>query len=172
MLTINSVFCSTDLLLRINRHTWFINDWDIYLSTTAIYSGWKTWPQNCHRLQFCPHFYLWIKTANGCSSMASQQNCKRLQFCGQFSEFMAYVSTKLQTLAVLWPLFGVYRMLSPPELQTLAVLWPLFGVYIKVAIKLLTMAVLWPQHSKLSFHHKTARVCSFVVKRWFWIMWP
>ena len=105
-----------------------------HLNTTAIYGSQKKWPQNCHRLQFCPHFYLWIKTANGCSSMASQQNCKRWQFCGQFSEFMAYVSTKLQTLAVLWPLFGVYRMLSPPELQTLAVLWPLFGVYIKVAI--------------------------------------
>ena len=53
-------------------------------------------------------------------------------------------------------------MLSPPELQTLAVLWPLFGVYIKVAIKLLTMAVLWPQHSKLSFHHKTANPGSFM----------
>ena len=129
---------------------------------TAIYGSQKKWPQNCHRLQFCPHFYLWIKTANGCSSMASQQNCKRWQFCGQFSEFMAYVSTKLQTLAVLWPLFGVYRMLSPPELQTLAVLWPLFGVYIKVAIKLQPLAVLWPQHSKLSFHHKTANPGSFM----------
>ena len=57
------------------------------------------------------------------------------------------MSTKLQTLAVLWSLFGVYRMLSPPKLQTLAVLWPLFGVYIEVAIKLLNIAVLWPQHS-------------------------
>ena len=153
------------------------------MSTTAIYGSRKKWPQNCHRLQFCPHFYLWIKTANGCSSMASQQNCKRWQFCGQFSEFMAYVSTKLQTLAVLWPLFGVYRMLSPPELQTLAVLWPLFGVYrmlsppelqtlavlwplfgvyIKVAIKLLTLAVLWSHDSKSSFHHKTANPGSFM----------
>ena len=76
------------------------------------------------------------------------------------------MSTKLQTLADLWPLFGVYRMLSPPELQTLAVLWPLFGVYIKVAIKLLTMAVLWPHHSKSSFHHKTANPGSFVATLW------
>ena len=122
------VICST---IRVLSH----------LRITAIYGSPKKWPQNCHRLQFCPHFYLWIKTANGCSSMASQQNCKRWQFCGQFSEFMAYVSTKLQTLAVLWPLFGVY---------------------IKVAIKLLTMAVLWSHHSKLSFHHKTANPGSFM----------
>ena len=105
-------------------------------------------------------FFLWIKTANGCSFMASQEYCKRWRFYGHFSEFVSYVSTKLQTLAVLWPLFGVYRMLSPPELQTLAVLWPLFRVYIKVAIKLLTMTVLWPQHSKSSFHHKTANPMS------------
>ena len=107
--------------------------------------------------------------------MASQQNCKRWQFCGQFSEFIAYVSTKLQTLAVLWPLFRVYRMLSPPELQTLAVLWPLFGDHIKLAIKLQTLAVLWPHQVEFLFavlytlwlqtsksDHRTARVCSFM----------
>ena len=103
----------------------------VHLRTTAIYGSPKKWPQNCHRLQFCPHFYLWIKTANGCSSMASQQNCKRWQFCGRFSEFMAMCQQTANPGSSM-ATFRSFRMLNPPELQTLAVLWLLIGVYINV----------------------------------------
>ena len=78
----------------------------VHLGTPAIYSSFKKCPQNCHRLQFIPHFFSWIKTANGGSSMDICQNCKPWQFYGHFSEFMCIVSIQLQTLAVLWTLFG------------------------------------------------------------------
>ena len=38
--------------------------------------------------------------------MDTCQNCKPWQFYGHFSEFMCIVSIQLQTLAVLWTLFG------------------------------------------------------------------
>ena len=44
---------------------------------------------------------------NCCSSVASHQNWKGWQFYCQFSEFVPYITTKLQMVAVLWPLFGV-----------------------------------------------------------------
>ena len=78
----------------------------LHLGTPAIYSSFKKCPKNCQRLQFYPHFFLWIKTANGGSSMDTCQNCKPWQFYGHFSEFMCIVSIQLQTLAVLWTLFG------------------------------------------------------------------
>ena len=75
----------TRLSLYSAQANWTVGSF--HLSTTAIYSSWKKW-------QFCPHFLLWIKAANGCSSVASfrslcpmcQQNCKPWHFYGHFSE--------------------------------------------------------------------------------------
>ena len=63
----------------------------IHLGTPAICSSFKKCPQNCHCLQFYPHFFSWIKTANGGSSMDTCQNSKPWQFYGHFSEFMCIV---------------------------------------------------------------------------------
>ena len=60
-----------------------------HLGTPAIYGSSKKCHQNCRRLQFYPHKKLWIKTANGCSSVVSH--------------------SKLQTVAVLWMLLGAPR---------------------------------------------------------------
>ena len=93
-----------------------------------------------------------------------------------------YCGSKLLTVAVLWPVFGVCVLCvnktaslgtfmatfrswqNAPSTRTAnpGSFMAIFGVYNKVAIKLLTMSVLWPQHSKLSFHHKNANPGSFM----------
>ena len=72
--------------------------------------------------------FLRIIIANGSSSVASQQKCTPWQLSTQFFKFLSFGVIELQAMAVLWPLFGLIRMLHVQEPQTMVV----YGHFLKL----------------------------------------
>ena len=92
----------------------------VHLGTPAIYSSFKKCPQNCTVCSSIRTFFrgsklltvavLWTfaKTANRGSSMDTFRSS-----CAQWPQTMRFLhDIKLQTMAVLWSLFGVVEILS------------------------------------------------------------
>ena len=83
-------------------------------------------------MQFYPHFFVWIKLPTSAVLWTNTKTAIPQQFYGHFSVYPAIFSTfctKLLTLAVLWTLFGVPRILTCGHVAKPGRPWQFYGQF-------------------------------------------